>query len=181
MELLKMKSYLLLAFLPHIALSGDRWNVTLAGGDMRFQGLIVAEACSINTGDQQMTVNLGKVSSNRFNSTQEYIEPVSFYLHLQECNTNISQLVRVGFSGVADRENPDVLSVGEGPGMAKGVGVALFDEKENLMPINNSGNYAYHHYTGNRTIHIIAKYKKTNYMVTAGAVNAQAWFSLTYQ
>ncbi|MFG1174661.1 fimbrial protein [Erwiniaceae bacterium CAU 1747] len=179
--MLKMKSYLLLAFLPQLAFSGDRWNVTLAGGDMHFQGLIIAEACRIEAGDNQMTVDMGRVSSNRFHSVGEYTEPVSFSIHLQECSTAVSQHVSVTFRGVADGKNPDILSVGEGPGMATGVGVALFDENDKLIPLNVPAKNRYQHDTGGKTLHLIAKYRTTDNVVVGGKVKAQAWFSLTYQ
>lgn len=48
----------------------------------------------------------------------------------------VSERVGVAFHGVADGKNPDVLSVGEGPGIATNIGVALFDDEGNLVPIN---------------------------------------------
>lgn len=80
----------------------------------------------MEVGDQQMTVNMGQVSSNRFHSTGEDASPVPFDIHLQDCSTKVSQQVGVSFRGVADGKNPDVLSVGEGPGIATGIGIAFF-------------------------------------------------------
>jgi fimbrial protein len=42
----------------------------------------------------------------------------------------------VAFHGVADGKNPDVLSVGEGPGIASGIGIALFDSQGQQLPLN---------------------------------------------
>ena len=36
----------------------------------------------------------------------------------------------------ADGKNPDVLSVGEGPGIASGIGIALFDSQGQQLPLN---------------------------------------------
>ncbi|VTO12742.1 type 1 pilus biosynthesis fimbrial protein [Klebsiella variicola] len=44
-----MKSGLLL-LLPPLALAGNQWNVTLPGGSMRFQGLIMASSCRVEAG-----------------------------------------------------------------------------------------------------------------------------------
>ena len=44
------------------ALAGNKWNTTLPGGNMQFQGVIIAEACRIEAGDKQMTV-LGQIGS----------------------------------------------------------------------------------------------------------------------
>ena len=95
---------------------------------MRFQGLIMASSCRVEAGDRQMTVNLGQISSNRFHAVGEDSNPIPFAIHLQDCSTAVSQHVGVTFHGVADGK-PDVLSVGEGPGIASGIGIALFDSR----------------------------------------------------
>lgn len=87
-----MKSGLLL-LLPPLALAGNHWNVTLPGGSMRFQGLIMASSCRVEAGDRQMTVNLGQISSNRFHAVGEDSNPIPFAIHLQDCSTAVSQHV----------------------------------------------------------------------------------------
>ena len=62
-----MKSGLLFFLLSPLALAGNQWNVTLPGGNMRFQGIIIAESCRVEAGDQQMTVNMGQISNNYAN------------------------------------------------------------------------------------------------------------------
>ncbi len=100
-----MKSGLLL-LLPPLALAGNHWNVTLPGGSMRFQGLIMASSCRVEAGDRQMTVNLGQISSNRFHAVGEDSNPIPFAIHLQDCSTAVSQHVGVTFHGVADGKTP---------------------------------------------------------------------------
>lgn len=114
----RMKSGLLILLLPPLALAGNQWDTMLPGGNMRFQGIVIAESCRVEAGDRQMTVKMGQISSNRFHSAGEDTNPVPFDIHLQECSTAVSQRVGVAFHGVADGKNPDVLSVGEGPGIA---------------------------------------------------------------
>lgn len=96
------------------ALAGNKWNTTLPGGNMQFQGVIIAETCRIEAGDKQMTVNMGQISSNRFHAVGEDSAPVPFVIHLRECSTVVSERVGVAFHGVADGKNPDVLSVERG-------------------------------------------------------------------
>ncbi|EOZ1942978.1 fimbrial protein, partial [Shigella dysenteriae] len=107
--------------------------------------------------------------------------PVPFVIHLRECSTVVSERVGVAFHGVADGKNPDVLSVGEGPGIATNIGVALFDDEGNLVPINRPPVNWKRLYSGSTSLHFIAKYRATGRWVTGGIANAQAWFSLTYQ
>ncbi|MBJ3813918.1 type 1 fimbrial protein [Shimwellia pseudoproteus] len=176
-----MKAGWLLMLLPLSVQAGNRWNVLLPGGEMRFQGVIIAESCRVDTGDRQMTVNMGQISSNRFHAVGEDSNPVAFEIHLQDCTTAVSQRVGVAFQGVADGKNPDVLSVGEGDGIASGVGIALFDDKDRLLPLNAPPQTWTRLYAGPTTLHFVAKYRATSRQVVGGVANAQAWFSLTYQ
>lgn len=96
----------------------------------------MASSCRVEAGDRQMTVNLGQISSNRFHDVGEDSNPIPFAIHLQDCSTAVSQHVGVAFHGVADGKNPDVLSVGEGPGIASGIGIALFDSQGQQLPLN---------------------------------------------
>ncbi len=75
------------------ALAGNKWNTTLPGGNMQFQGVIIAETCRIEAGDKQMTVNMGQISSNRFHAAGEDSAPVPFVIHLRECSTVVSERV----------------------------------------------------------------------------------------
>ncbi|HHK9751362.1 TPA: fimbrial protein [Klebsiella pneumoniae] len=176
-----MKTGFLMFLLPPLALAGDHWNVMVAGGSLQFHGVIIAESCRVEVGDQQMTVNMGQVSSNRFHSTGEDASPVPFDIHLQDCSTKVSQQVGVSFRGVADGKNPDMLSVGEGPGIATGIGIAFFNKEDQLIPLNGPPSLWQRLYTGPTTLHFVAKYRATGKQVTGGMANAQVWFSLTYQ
>lgn len=177
----RMKSILFFCLLPALVQAESQWKINLPGGHMRFQGIIIAESCRVEAGDRQMTVNMGQISSNRFHSAGEDTNPVPFDIHLQECSTAVSQRVGVAFHGVADDKNPDVLSVGEGPGIATGIGVALFDKTGSLIPLNAPPASWTQLHTGPTTLHFVAKYRSTGNQVSGGAANAQAWFSLTYQ
>lgn len=176
-----IKTGLLIFLFPVGALAGNHWNVTLPGGSLRFQGVIMAESCRVEAGDRQMTVKMGQIGSHRFHAPGEEADPVPFDIHLQECSTAVSQRVGVAFHGVADGKNPDVLSVGEGPGIATGIGIALFDKDGGQVPLNHPPVNWTRLYTGPTTLHFVAKYRATGRQVTGGLANAQAWFTLTYQ
>ncbi|MDU7370147.1 MAG: fimbrial protein [Klebsiella michiganensis] len=74
----RMKSGLLILLLPPLALAGNQWDTMLPGGNMRFQGIVIAESCRVEAGDRQMTVKMGQISSNRFHSAGEDTNPVPF-------------------------------------------------------------------------------------------------------
>lgn len=179
--LLKTKVGFFLLFIAPLSSAGNKWNVTLPGGQMRFQGELIAEACTIEAGDRQHVVRMGQVSSNRFKKTGDDADPVPFSLHLQDCSTNVSERVGIVFHGVADGKKPDVLSVGEGEGIATGVGIALFDNQGQLIPIDSEPQSYKKLVRGTRVLQFVAKYRATGNTVIGGTANAQAWFSLTYQ
>ncbi|NUM02995.1 fimbrial protein, partial [Escherichia coli] len=54
-----MSSFFTARLTAEFALAGNKWNTTLPGGNMQFQGVIIAETCRIEAGDKQMTVNMG--------------------------------------------------------------------------------------------------------------------------
>ncbi|ALX93573.1 fimbrial protein [Serratia fonticola] len=172
---------LLTLLLGPMAIAGNHWNEQLPGGLMRFQGELIAEACSVEARDRQLVVPMGRVSSNRFHVVGDEVDPIPFDLHLQNCNTNVSRNVGVMFKGVADGKNPDLLSVGEGPGVATGIAVALFDGSGRFIPLNTAAQHWTPLQEGPLILHFVAKYRATDRSVTGGLANAQAWFSLTYQ
>lgn len=100
--MLKMQSAFFLMLLPPVVFAGNQWNVTVAGGNMRFQGEIIAEACRVEAGSHNMTVIMGQVSSNRFHAVGEDAGPTPFEINLLDCSTAVSQRVSVAFHGIAD-------------------------------------------------------------------------------
>lgn len=158
------------------------WHVYLPGGQMRFQGEVIADACEVQAGDRTLTVSMGQVSSNRFHRVGEDTDPVPFHIQLLNCNTNVSRYVAIQFRGVGDGKQPDVLSIGEGPGIATNVGVALFDRQGGLIPVNSPVPTTRQKLqAGPVTLDLVAKYRATGRVVTGGQANAQAWFYLTYE
>lgn len=179
--MLKTRLGFLLMLIAPLSLAGNKWNVTLPVGQMRFQGELIAEACTVEAGDRQLVVRMGQVRSNLFKVAGDDARGVPFSLHFQDCNPNVSVRVGIVFHGVADGKNPDVLSVGEGEGIASGVGIALFDEQGQFIPLNSEPQFWKPLAKGTRILQFVAKYRATGNSVVGGAANAQAWFSLTYQ
>ncbi|MGP3121115.1 fimbrial protein [Serratia nevei] len=179
--MLKTRLGLFIFFIAPLSIASNKCNATVPAGQMRFQGVLIAETCSVESGDRQLVVRMGQISSNRFKDAGDDANPMPFSLHLQNCNPNVSDRVGIVFRGVADGKNPSVLSVGEGEGIASGVGIALFDEQGQFIPINSESQFWKPLTKGARILQFVAKYRATGNTVIGGAANAQAWFSLTYQ
>lgn len=171
---------LLLLFSPFLQ-AGNKWKVQLPGGGMRFQGVLIAEACSVETSDRTLTVNMGQLRTNMLHAPGQDTAPVIFDIHLRECTQAVSEYVSITFSGVANDTNPDIFSVGDEPNTAQGVGLAIFDSTNTLIPINSTPRRIDRITNGDMTLHFVAKYRATSYEITGGKANAQALFSLTYE
>nr|WP_314266685.1 fimbrial protein [uncultured Moellerella sp.] len=171
---------LLLLFSPFLQ-AGNKWKVQLPGGGMRFHGELIAEACSVETSDRNLTVNMGQLRTNMLKAPGQDTAPVIFDIHLRECSNAVSEYVAITFSGVANDRNPEIFSVGDGPDTAKGVGLAIFDAKNTLIPINSTPRKIAQISNGDMTLHFVAKYRATSYEITGGKADAQALFSLTYE
>lgn len=161
--------------------AGNRWNVTVAGGVMKFKGVLLAEACTVETSDQNLYVQMGSVSTNSFKYAGEDVNPVRFEIHLRDCKENVSKNVGIEFIGVADGKDPQVLSVGEGNGIASGVGISIFDNENHLVPINQVIDKWYPLSNGPVTLSFVAKYRATGHEVVGGKASSEAQFKLTYQ
>lgn len=171
---------LLLLFAPLLE-AGNKWNVQLPGGGTRFQGELIAQACSVETSDKNLTVNMGQLRTNMLTAPGQETAPVLFDIHLRECSKTASEYVSITFSGIADNSNPDIFAIGDGPNSARGVGLAVFDSANTLIPINSAPRKMARVINGDMTLHFIAKYRATSYQITGGKANAQALFSLTYE
>ncbi|MGM3172915.1 fimbrial protein [Dickeya lacustris] len=177
----KVQAVLLIILLSPPVIAGHRWHVVLPGGNMRFQGEIIAESCRVAVGDRQMRVSMGQIADSRVNQVGADANPVPFVIHLQDCNTAVSDRVGVAFRGVADNANPDVLALTDEPQAARGIGVALFDERDRLIPLNREPHSWTKLHPGAVELRFVAKYRATQREISGGVANAQAWFALTYQ
>ena len=156
-------------------------SVTLSGGLMRFQGEILSDTCIVDDGQQYLTVPMGQVSNNKFIHAGDDSDPVLFSLYFKHCSQSVKRNINIVFRGVADQQDPDLLAIEQGNNVAHGIGIALFDEQGDLIPVNSGILSVRDINSGPLVLNLIAKYRSTSSDVTGGLANAQAWFSLTYQ
>jgi len=176
----KIRLFFLLVVMGQ-AIASPPNNITLAGGLMRFQGEILSDTCIVDDGEQYLTVPMGQVSNNKFIHAGDDSDPVLFSLYFKHCSQNVKRNMNIVFRGVADQQNPDLLAIEQGNNVAHGIGIALFDEQGDLIPVNSGILSVRDINSGPLVLNLIAKYRSTSSDVTGGLANAQAWFSLTYQ
>lgn len=163
------------------ASSNGNTVVTLAGGELNFIGDVIDAACLVDIDSRKQEIRLEQVNNALFTATGTNVSAVPFSIQLNNCSVTTSQAVGISFTGVADERDPNILATISDRNMANGVGVALFDAENNLLPINSSPVDFNLLSRGTNTLHFFAKYRSTLPVVTSGSSNATANFMVTYQ
>lgn len=170
-----------LFLISHAALAENFMDLQMPGGNMRFQGVVMAETCSVTLSAGQMLIQMGSLKDYIFRDTGEYSDPVPFDISFQDCNAVVSQRVGVSFRGISDVREPDLLSVDDDQGNTDGIAIALFSEKGKQIKLNQPSEIWSKLVNEPLTLHMSARYKSTHYPVSGDKAHGQVWFSLTYQ
>jgi len=172
--------FILLIFLAWSVQAAEE-GVVLHGGMMRFQGEILSNTCTVNDGDNFLSIPMGSISTHQLEKAGDYSEAVPFDIRFKYCNKNVSRNMAVIFHGISDIRNADLLAIEDQDNSAKGIAVALFDDKGNFIPLNSGLVAIRPDFSGPYTLHLVAKYRATQNEVSGGYANAQAWFTLVYR
>ena len=108
---------------------------------------------------------------------------VPFRILLSPCGNAVSA-VKVGFTGVADSHNANLLALENTVSAAAGLGIQLLNEQQNEIPLNApSSAISWTTLTPGKpnTLNFYARLMATQVPVTAGHINATATFTLEYQ
>lgn len=163
------------------AAGGSNTVVTLPGGRVAVFGAVVNGACSVSISNSDKIVLMGSVRSNQFMGVGSDSQAVPFSIQLDDCNSNVSESVGVSFSGIANKEDFQVLAINGGADAAQGIGLALFDADNQLLAVNaNPIEYAPLS-KGINTLKFFAKYRLVEQFVRPGVANSTADFTLVYQ
>lgn len=124
MNFIIIAAVLLLAVLPSAPAMA---KAVLIGGDLRFEGEVVAYPCSVAPESERVPVNFGEISTKSLYINGKSI-PVPFSIRLQDCNPGLLNTVSVTFSG---DENPNLANhlaiKATAGGNASGVGIGLLE------------------------------------------------------
>lgn len=140
----------------------------------------VAPACAVSTSDSNV-VPMGIWDLHRFSSVGTTTDPVTFHIMLT-CNQDFANGVTIKFSGVSASQDSTVLALTttSSEGVAQGVGIVIYDDENNVVPLNtDSKAYAVTKGTNN-DLQFKASYKVLSFPVTAGLANATATFVIDY-
>ncbi|CAG9415574.1 TPA: fimbrial protein [Providencia alcalifaciens] len=150
----------------------------LASGVINFTGEITEQACTVDSKSRNLNVDLGRVSTRSLSSQGEVAGVTNFIIKLVDCPDDTK--VTVNFAGTRDSVDHHILALHQGNGMAKNVGVALY-EKNAVTPIKLYENTKEVELDGDSVeLEYVAAYKATG-VATAGQANSSAVYSIKYQ
>lgn len=170
--------YLLCAFL-WLAVS----HALAADSTITIRGYVRDNGCSVVTESTNFTVDLMENAAKQFNNIGATTPVVPFRILLSPCGNAVSA-VKVGFTGVADSHNANLLALENTVSAAAGLGIQLLNEQQNEIPLNApSSAISWTTLTPGKpnTLNFYARLMATQVPVTAGHINATATFTLEYQ
>ncbi|MBT0728467.1 type 1 fimbrial protein [Rosenbergiella australiborealis] len=171
----------LFLILPRVVLAENSVSSN-DGSILEFRGRIVESSCTIDFDKHHFTLILDKVSSVQFSTAGHELTSIDFTVDLGICTSSTRNNMSVLFQGDEDPQNPKILALREQPDAAKGLGIAIYDQNNNLIPINQPYQFSIRNDSlVNSTETFIIKYKSTALDVTKGRVNAEAKLLFVYQ
>ncbi|WP_058911450.1 fimbrial protein [Entomohabitans teleogrylli] len=174
---LKLSSGCIMLFLAADICQG---SVTVAGGSVRLEGAITAPACVVSAHSQLQHIPMGHHGSHQFTGIGSYSRPTEFSITLHDCTARFGQEVAIQFLGQSDTNDPDVFRTINAQGIATGIGLALFDEQDELLAPNMPSRYYPLLNHGVTILNFKARYRATRSDIYPGIVSAWTWFTLTY-
>ena len=160
--------YLLCAFL-WLAVS----RVLAADSTITIRGYVRDNGCSVAAESTNFTVDLMENAAKQFNNIGATTPVVPFRILLSPCGNAVSA-VKVGFTGVADSHNANLLALENTVSAASGLGIQLNAPSSALSWTTLTPGKP-------NTLNFYARLMATQVPVTAGHINATATFTLEYQ
>lgn len=176
-----------LSLVAGIALVSSAANadvVSVNGGTVHFKGELVNAACAVSSKSSDQTVKLGQYRTAEFTKVGDTSAQIPFTIVLNDCDTSVSTMASVSFSGQTDATDPTLLAINSGDNSttAKGVGIEILDSASKVLTPNGTTFSTKQTLTdGTNTLPFTARYKSTAATATAGQANADATFVMNYE
>jgi type 1 fimbria pilin len=171
-------------------------KVTVAGGNINFEGAVVAAPCVVDNSSDGQTVRLGQVPTNRLSAKGNTSAAVPFSIKLTGCDLSAVDpadkdktvsytSASVIFNGatVGDDSTLAVQSVGSagGTAAAQNVGIQIFQNNQAVKVDGSTATAAQKLVDGNNEIPFSAAYVATGDGVVAGSANSTVNFQMSYE
>ena len=168
---------LLSALIP-LAAAGSAYS---ADSTITISGYVRDGSCIVSGESKDFTVNLLDHAAKQFHTVGAATPLVPFSIVLSACG-NAATAIKVGFVGIADSINTDLLKIDSGG--AAGLGVQILDAHQVVLPVNAASSaipWTTLTPGQSNTLNFHARMMATQVPVTAGRVYATATFTLEFQ
>ena len=163
-----------------ILIAGSAGYAQAADGTIHFLGSITDQTCAVDSGSQNLNVQLGKVAKTALNGAAGMkAAPTRFTLSLSNCPDTVGG-ANVKFDGVSDSINQGLLKLDGDTGAATGVGIEIADKNGNPLPLHTAS-VDYPLAEGSNTLDFVARYVSTGTAVTTGPANGTSQFTINYK
>ncbi|MEB4675820.1 fimbrial protein [Enterobacteriaceae bacterium G50] len=149
-------------------------------GRVSFHGAVVNATCAVAAESQDQIIYMGQVRSNQLHAPGSWSNTTPFRIILNDCTDSNGELVAVMFNGATDANDPRIFSVGTSAGSAKGVGIGIFDFRDEVV-IPGSRPIRYSTLQNGQTVlNFSAKYCATDTQIVPGDASSQVLFNVFY-
>lgn len=158
-------------------------NASAADSTITISGYVRDNACAVAGESKDFTVDLLDNAAKQFHAVGATTPLVPFRIVLSPCGSSVTA-VKIGFVGIADSINTDLLKLDGGATAAAGMGVQILDAQQTMLPLNaTSATIPWTTLSPGQTntLNFYARLMATQVPVTAGHVNATATFTLEFQ
>ena len=148
-----------------------------------YRGNLVAEPCTLLPEDESIAVEFGTmIDKNLYLNTRTHSKP--FQLRLMDCDTSLSKMVKITFSGTESVALPGLLAL-DGGSEASGVAIGMETQDGQALALNQQSR-GWEISDGNNTITLQAYVKGEpdaiiNKSIERGMFTAVATFTLEYE
>lgn len=133
MQIRQSNKHRLLTVLARLAAVAWLTVLPAQATDMKFYGSLVAEPCSLQSGDEVITLEFGTiVDKYLYLNGRTNSKPIT--LHLLECDTNLAMLVNMRFIGTESTALPGFLAFDMGS-QAKGAAIGFETQGGVAVPL----------------------------------------------
>lgn len=108
----------------------------MAADNLNFRGNLVAVPCTLRPGDDAVTLEMSKVSTQYLYANNRTIG-IPFMLHLESCDTSIADSVTTTFSGLPNPALPGLLAL-DSSSVARGIAIGIETPANVPLPLNTA-------------------------------------------
>lgn len=163
-----------------MVMAGIAGSAQASDGTIHFTGNITDQTCKVDTGSQNLPVNLGNVAQTALNGSKGMrAAPTKFTINVSECPETVTG-ANVKFDGTTDTNDQTLLALDGGTDAATGVGIQIADKNDAAIPLHSASS-DYTLAEGANALDFVARYVSTGPAVTTGTANGTSEFTIIYK